>query len=354
MTTKKGKEELNIETSVKRVSSAKGDSFAKDAANIEETMKKKEAQVKQGLAEAEKEAEKARKAKEAAAKEKAAASKSESTQKHHSSKTSDKELVEDTLKVLQGKGNVSDMEDIASAALSRAATAGSKKKGGFFQGLLLGLVFGLIGAFVLQNIWGIGKLTQQVNTGKESVDAVIDETFLGYTSADFQDAILGNTTAKQDLEVMDQALVLPTTVTKSGLGNLKIFSKVKQCQFAGDGIYTIDMGKMDTEHISYDENTHTVTVKVPHAVLAHVILDEGNTTFDDTDKGLLAFGDLALTEEQHNELTTTIKDQMTQELEKEDLMKMADDYGQKKVWQILNPLVETVDKNVMLEVEFED
>lgn len=330
------KNKVTMESSAKRVDSKEKTEFEKENAKITQQMKDKEASVKEAQ---KKEEENRRKAAEEAAEKK----KKEAEAKAKAEKDdSSSELV---------KGAAS----LATAAISSAASG--KKAKGFWKGTIIGLVAGVALTLIAQTVLGIGSigssLTQQVNDGKESADEVIDETFLGYTSADFQDVILGSSTAKQDLEVLEQAVIVDTTITKAGLGNLSIFSKTKQCEFAGSGIYTIDMGKMDKDHITYDADARTVTVKIPHAVLAHVILDEANTTFQDTEKGLLAFGDLALTQEQQNELQTSIKAKMSEELGKQDLMDMADDFGKKKVWQILDPLVSTVNEGVSLSVEFE-
>lgn len=47
-----------------------------------------------------------------------------------------------------------------------------------------------------------------------------------------------------------------------------------------------------------DEN-RTVTVEIPHAVLRYVNIDIDKIEFEKTDKAILGFGDIKLTQEQH-------------------------------------------------------
>ena len=225
----------------------------------------------------------------------------------------------------------------------------NKQGSSFLKGLLLGFLCGLLCMFV----FGKGLLTEYVQVEVPTY-ILTEETKPGYTTLDFQNAILGDTIVRQDLEVLEQELMVSTTITKAGFNNWPIFSKVKTCQFVGSGIYTIDMGKLDKAHITFDKEEMLVTVKIPHAVLSHVLLNEDKTQFEDTEKGFLAFGDMNLTAEQYNEITSQVKLDMEKELSSEDLLELADDYGKKKVWQVLNPLVETVGKDVFLEVKFED
>ena len=138
------------------------------------------------------------------------------------------------------------LQDLATGIIKTASK--SKKKSNFFTGLIIGLVVG----FLASTILGFGSLTDQINEGKETVDEIITENFIGYTAADFEEAVLGAKIEKQDLIVMEQPLEIETTLTKSGLGNLEIFSKVKTVMYRGNGIYTVNMSKIDSDHIDVD------------------------------------------------------------------------------------------------------
>ncbi len=282
----------------------------------------------------EKEYEETKKKKEEA--DKKAESSTTKTTKSKSTKTSSKE--EGTEELLT-----------AGAALATAALS-NKKSGGFLKGLIVGVVVGLL----LGTVFGMkNSLLGSVETTKESADELLDETFTGYTAVDFKNAVLGEASQHQELIVMEQPLEISTTITKAGLGNLSIFSKVKNISYSGTGVYTVDMKDIDEDHITVDEEAKTVTVKIPHTVLQYVNIDYDKVEFEKTDKGLLAFGDLSLTTEQQNELDKSIQSAMKEKLETKELLEKADEFATMKTWEIFQPLITAVSSEYKVEMVFD-
>ena len=206
---------------------------------------------------------------------------------------------------------------------------------------------GILGFSFKDQIFG------KVASTKEGADALLDEGLLGYTAADFQNAILGAATQHQELVVMEQPLEISTTITKAGLGNLNIFSKIKTVTYYGTGVYTVDLKNIDKDHIKVDTDAKTVTVIIPHAVLQYVNPDLSKTEFEDTEKGLLAFGDLSLTTEQQNQLSQSVTAAMKERLEEDDLFKQADEYATMKTWEIFQPLITAVSSEYKVVMQFE-
>ena len=244
-------------------------------------------------------------------------------------------------------------EDLLKASTSIVNSLGKKKSKGFLSGLLIGLIVGAL----ITGILGFSFKDQifgKVASTKEGADALLDEGLLGYTAADFQDAILGAATQHQELVVMEQPLQISTTITKAGLGNLSIFSKVKTVTYYGTGVYTVDLKNIDKDHIKVDAENKTVTVIIPHAVLQYVNPDLSKTEFEDTEKGLLAFGDLSLTTEQQNQLSQSVTEAMKERLEEDDMFTQADEYATMKTWEIFQPLISAVSSEYKVVMQFED
>lgn len=65
---------------------------------------------------------------------------------------------------------------------------------------------------------------------------------LGYTAADFQDAILGDSEHLKKLEVYKINVSDAVQLTDTGLTNLKIFTKTQLLIFKGMATYTVDLG----------------------------------------------------------------------------------------------------------------
>ena len=250
-----------------------------------------------------------------------------------------------------------ELYDLATSALKSANKASKKASKSSFKSGLTGLIIGIMIGFVLATVLGLGNvstlLSDKINDGKESVDEVIDEHFTGYTALDFKNVIMGKVVEHQELIVMEQYVNVETTITKAGLANLSIFSKLKNVEYSGKGQYTVDLSKIDEDHINVDMDNKIVYITIPHAKLQEVILDVNNIQFEDTEKGFLAFGDLALTAEQQNDIEVSVKQTMTEALDTKELYAQADEYALNQTWSIFAPLVSSVSEEFEVEMVFE-
>lgn len=298
----------------------------------------------------EKELEESKK-KQATAKEKAEAARKEEAEKKEAAEKKTKEEKSSSKK--ESSGVSKDTEKLlAEGATAAAGLLAAKKGKGFFSGFILGA---LCGALIV-GVLAIGlkdQLFGTVETTKESADEILDETFTGYTAVDFQDAIMGEAEQHQEIIVMEQPLEISTTITKAGLGNLSIFSKTKNINYAGTGVYTVDMKGFTKDNVAVDTDKQVVTVTIPHSTLQYTNIDYDKCEFEDTEKGLLAFGDLSLTTEQQNELEKTITSEMKEKLNTEELLSKADEFAEMSVWNMFQPLVTAVSPTYTLEVQFE-
>lgn len=241
--------------------------------------------------------------------------------------------------------NKEEMMNLAKSAISSVSK--SKKSKGFIPGVIIGVIIGI----VLSTVLGLGNLlTNEVNEGKETVDEILDESLLGYTALEFKNAVLGEIVEHKELIVMSQTVEVNTQITKAGLGNLEIFSKVKEVTYKGEGIFTVDLSKIDNDHIIVDTDDKTVTIVIPEAKLQYVNIDYDGTIFNDTEKGLLAFGDLALTIEDQNEINKSVEESMRAELGDKTTLKNAHDLAISKTWEIFNPIVQSVSNEYKVEV----
>ncbi len=239
----------------------------------------------------------------------------------------------------------------AAAAVSVVAKSSVKVKALIIT-FIAGLLVGAIGTFFLMRK-PVTPVTETVEEVEEHDLTIENNGFIGYTAADFENAILGEATQHQELIVMEQPLSIDVTITKAGLGNLAIFSKVKNAKYYGTGVYTVDLSKIDKDHIKVDEDKQNVTVFIPHSVLQYINPDLEATEFEDTEKGLLAFTDIKLTLEEQNLLERSIRDAMSERLNQEDLFTLADKYAVLSAWEIFQPLITSVSKEYTVTVDFE-
>lgn len=239
-------------------------------------------------------------------------------------------------------------EQVAAIAASAAGLIGTAaKKNKSIKSLVIGIIIGLIGGFLLSSVL-------LNNGGSDPISSEeISDSVMTHTELDFESVILGEAQEHQELIVMEQPLEVSTTITKFGLGNLDIFSKVKDVTYTGKGQYTVDMSGIDKEHIDVDNENKVVKITIPHTVLQEVILDVNNIQFEDTEKGLLSFGELSLTPEQQNKIEVSVRETMKETLDSEELFAQADEFASLKTWQIFQPLVTSVSPEYVVEMVIE-
>ncbi len=226
-----------------------------------------------------------------------------------------------------------------------------RPKRGFFSGLLIGMVVGCILLYVAY-ARGLTPL-QKLDKLKEDFDQVIVSHFFGYTAQDFEEAVLGEAAGHQELVVMEQPLEVTSTVVKSGLGNLEIFSKTKTFTYFGKGVFTVDLSKIGRDHIRVDQENHIVYITIPHPTLQYIDVDLEKTQFEDTEKGFLAFGDITLTLEQQNEMEKNIRKEMETRLKTADVQQEAEEFGKLKTWEIFQPLITSLSPRYIAEIVYE-
>ncbi len=176
---------------------------------------------------------------------------------------------------------------------------------------------------------------------------------LGYTVADFEEAILGDASQLKKLEVFTTEISDLATITKAGLGKFKVFSKCKYITYHGQATYTVDLSQLNQNNISYDEKTKVVTLSIPKPVQEEINIPEENIEYGDTTKGILAFGDITLKPEEIGEVQGRAREKMEKKLEETNSMQEAERFAKLSVWEIYQPIVNGVSPECTLEVEFQ-
>jgi len=208
-----------------------------------------------------------------------------------------------------------------------------------------------IGIVIIIGILLFPKIYKFFNTPQEPIyssylgksDSIINH------SVEIRNVILGEAREKQDLIVMEQDVEVESKLETS-LANLEIFKKTKNMISCGTGVYTVDMSKINDDTITVDVENNIVTITIPHTVLQYTNIDPSKTLFQDTQKGLLALGDLKLTPEEQNKVNESILNSMKTELNSEDLFKKADEIAILKVREIFQPLVSAISEEFIVEV----
>lgn len=176
---------------------------------------------------------------------------------------------------------------------------------------------------------------------------------LGYTAADFQEAILGDSEQLKKLEVYKIDVSDAVQLTDTGLANLKIFTKTQLLTYKGTATYTVDLGKLSKDDITLDEEKMTVHLKIPHAALEPINIDEKDIEFGDVERGLLGVGKMSMKPEDMAKIQEEARNKMTEKLEEQKSAEVADRFAKMSVWEIYQPMIDKVTSGYSLNVEME-
>lgn len=184
-------------------------------------------------------------------------------------------------------------------------------------------------------------------------DMTIDNNgIFGYTAADFEEAILGDSSKLKKLEVFKQQISDVSTITDTGLLNWGVFTKNQLITYNGTVVYTVDLSTLRSSDIRFDEEARIITLKIPHAVQEEINIPEDQIQFGDTTKGLLAFGDIKMSMEQASQVQAEARKKMQEKLDQDKVIETADRMAILSVWELYSPIIKGVAKEYSLEVVF--
>ncbi|MCQ2512188.1 MAG: DUF4230 domain-containing protein [Lachnospiraceae bacterium] len=224
----------------------------------------------------------------------------------------------------------------------------------FIGGLILGFVLGMALIILIGNISANGLFGKKDITVTTSNHVLDTGTVNASTAVEFKNAILGEAVQKQELIVFEQLLTVSTTISKAGLFNFPLFSKMKNIVYYGTGVYTIDLSKLKEDDIDVDMENNIVNIRIPHSCLQYIIPDINKTEFEDTEKGFLSFGDIKLTSEEQNQIQQAAVNTMRDSLIQNALFVMADNHATNVVWQLFQPAVNKISPYFSVVVTFDD
>ena len=176
----------------------------------------------------------------------------------------------------------------------------------------------------------------EVDKPVEDRDLTIENHgFLGYTAADFAEAVLKDRTQLRKLNVMSYKISDAATITVEGLAKLKMFSK--------NQIITC---------IILDENNKTVTLMIPHAQLEPINIQAEDIEYGGVEKGLLAFGSIKLEPGDMAKIQSEAQAKMEQKLLYDNISAEADRFAKMAVWELYQPIISSVSSEYRLNVIF--
>lgn len=171
-------------------------------------------------------------------------------------------------------------------------------------------------------------------------------------SIDFSTAILTESRQQQTLVVLEQDAEGETTISSAMFG-WDIFKKTDVIRSYGTGVYTVDLQSLSTSSVTVDDEAKTVTVRIPHACLSYINVDTSKSEVVSSERGLLAFGDLTLTQEQQSELESAANEAIRAVLTTSESYAAADAAALEAAFNVFDPIVASLSIDYELVIEFD-
>lgn len=218
-------------------------------------------------------------------------------------------------------------------------------------GCSLPIVILLVVVLVISGSMMISSVREALGIGEwpTSFSDLLPDEIMGYNDVEITQAILGEVRDRDQLIVMEQDIEVQTEISQA-LANIPLFEKTKTIYSYGTGAYGIDLSALTEGAITYDHDRKEVIVRIPHAALAYVDPDFSKTKFGDTEKALLAFGELKMTQEQENVVNKEVEDAMWSKLNTGNRLAVADLKAVQRVKGLLIPIVNGIDEDYKLKV----
>ena len=221
---------------------------------------------------------------------------------------------------------------------------------------ILWVILGL--AICITLIWGLvseKKSSKEVySDGIEQID--IDSIYLveSGVQVDFSKVILSSHEETRKLIVSTQEATVSTELTDSLIKKLDydFLKKTQKVSYKGTGYFVVDLDDLTEDSIQQDTKKKTLTIRINHAYLQAIEIDPDKIIIDEVKEGLLARGNIELTVKDYNNIEKELRNRLEAKFNTAENGQQADDMALKMVKEVYEPIIEAVDSDYTLYVEF--
>lgn len=131
-----------------------------------------------------------------------------------------------------------------------------------------------------------------------------------------------------------------------------LFNKTQKITYRGKADFYLDMSRLGENSIRLDNDNRAVIIEIPHTQLAEIEIDPDQFTYEETEKGLLTFGELRFTAKQYNNLEKMCKEKIKTAVNTEENVKASEEAAVEELTKIYEPIIKTVDDSYHVEIVF--
>ena len=212
-----------------------------------------------------------------------------------------------------------------------------------FFAILAGIIAILILAIWIINSFSWPSFFSRTTTGNAGIS-------LTSVHSEIYHIVLGEARERQLLVVLEQDVEVTNALETIPLINWDVFRMTQTITTAGTGVFTVDMSEITQADVAIDESARVVLIAIPAPVLHYVTIDLDNSTFSDTERGLLAFGEIQLSMEEQHQLNESIMDAMQKMLDEAEIVAAANEAAIAQTQQLYQTLIDAAFGDITVRV----
>lgn len=172
------------------------------------------------------------------------------------------------------------------------------------------------------------------------------------TTAEFMPVIIEKFLEESELVVLTAETSQTIDLKQMGIFDWEVLNKTQTLTFKATGNFYIDLAMLGENSVRVENETKQVVIYIPYAKMAPAEIDPDKFEASEVQKGLFAMGDLKFTPQEYNTLEKEAKDRINKALNTEENLKKADKRAQEEVEKLFNPVVQAVDADYQVRIEF--
>lgn len=172
------------------------------------------------------------------------------------------------------------------------------------------------------------------------------------TAAEFQPVIIEKFNEESELVVCTVETTETLDLKRMGILDWSILNKTQTLKYKGIGTFYVDLSSLGEKNIWLDNDRKAVIIEIPHTKMAPIEIDPEKFEAGETQKGLLAFGELKFTPQEYNDLEKEVRSRIYEAVHTESNLKKADENAVTEMKKIYEPVVKLIDDDYTVEIEF--
>lgn len=170
--------------------------------------------------------------------------------------------------------------------------------------------------------------------------------------AEFQPVIMEKFNEESELVVCSVETTESLDLKQMGIFDWNVLNKTQSLKYKGIGTFYVDLSSLGEKNIRLDNDRKAVVIEIPHTKMAPVEIDPEKFEAGETQKGLLAFGELKFTPQEYNNLEREVRSRIEKAVHTDGNFKKADENAVAEMKKIYEPVVKLIDDDYTVEIEF--